>query len=160
MEHNEWFVFKCPWLPLHFLSPILGGGKVERLKSTISTDHSSDTSQQVGFLYQMTKRSEHSGLHDNPTDQKYDVKTDTVQAAEPVRSRKTSIPFISKFVIEFSPVSQLSDCSLHGCCPVGWYWIPEVYLHGSFQEVNVLTLPVFSLIVVPKISLCVCSFVV
>ncbi|KAG8197196.1 hypothetical protein JTE90_011351 [Oedothorax gibbosus] len=71
----------------------IGGGKVERLKSTISTDHSSDTSQQVGFLYQMTKRSEHSGLHDNPTDQKCDVKTDTVQAAEP-RTRKTSIPFI------------------------------------------------------------------
>lgn len=86
--------YSTEWLPLNFLYIILGGGKVERLKSTISTDHSSDTSQQVGFLYQMTKRSELSGLNDNPSDQKCDVKTDTPQAAEP---RKTSIPFISKF---------------------------------------------------------------
>ncbi|KFM72578.1 Protein unc-80-like protein, partial [Stegodyphus mimosarum] len=42
----------------------IGGGKVERLKSTVSTDHStSDTSQQVGFMYQATRHSEHSGLN-------------------------------------------------------------------------------------------------
>lgn len=112
--------YSTEWLPLNFLYIILGGGKVERLKSTVSTDHSSDTSQQVGFLYQMTKRSELSGLNDNPSDQKCDVKTDTPQAAEP---RKTSIPFISKFLKLLQPITLCCNDSctyrMHGCS-VGW----------------------------------------
>ncbi|GIY32002.1 protein unc-80 [Caerostris extrusa] len=68
------------------------GGKVERLKSTVSTDHStSDTSQQVGFLYQMTRRSEHSGLNDNPSEQKTEMKHDIPPPTEPP---KASVPFI------------------------------------------------------------------
>lgn len=48
---------------------LIGGGKVERIKSTVSTDHStSDTSQQVGFFSQMARKSEHSGLNENVPD--------------------------------------------------------------------------------------------
>lgn len=52
-----------------------GGGKVERIKSTVSTDHStSDTSQQVGFYCQVPKRSEHSGLNDNVPESQSEAK--------------------------------------------------------------------------------------
>ncbi|XP_054724860.1 protein unc-80 homolog [Uloborus diversus] len=60
----------------------IGGSKVERLKSTVSTDHSSDTSQQVGFLYQMTRRSEHSGFSDLP-EQPGETRIELSQGAMP-----------------------------------------------------------------------------
>ncbi|XP_042902932.1 protein unc-80 homolog [Parasteatoda tepidariorum] len=81
----------------------IGGGKVERLKSTVSTDHSSDTSQQAGFLYQMSRKSEHSGLND-PSD-KPDI---TVEIPVPV-SRKASTPLIRGMSTDSSLHPQITE---------------------------------------------------
>lgn len=73
----------------------VGGGKVERIKSTVSTDHStSDTSQQVGFFSQMARKSEHSGLNENVPDTHDALKTEETSE---VTSSKGNALLLSKY---------------------------------------------------------------
>lgn len=72
----------------------IGGGKVERIKSTVSTDRStSDTSQQVGFFSQMARKSEHSGLNENVPDTQDAKKT---EGTSEVTSSKGNALLLSK----------------------------------------------------------------
>lgn len=79
---------------IHYIFNFSGGGKVERIKSTLSTDHStSDTSQQVYFGSQMARKSEHSGLNDSLLEQQGETKT---EAAPDVASSKGNALLLRK----------------------------------------------------------------